>query len=172
MKIAFGVPAVTAHREYKPPFRAPAFPSRIRQRPGSVVDLTCQWPLSGVPAPESAPTAGLFGPKRTEKKRDPLNHYDKGTLMMNKQIAVFFGFTLTLGIAQGVFAAGVDTRIERRHDVVESTADRVEDKQDFREERRDCVGDGPDCRSDNRQDKRQDTVERVEDRVDDRQDRR
>ena len=69
-------------------------------------------------------------------------------------------------------AAGIDTRVERRHDVVENTADRVDDKQDFREERRDCVGEGPDCRSDNRQDKRQDAVDRVEDRVHDRQDRR
>ena len=71
-----------------------------------------------------------------------------------------------------MLAAGIDTRVERRHDAVENTADRVEDKQDFREERRDCVGDGPDCRSDNRQDKRQDTVDRAEDRVDDRRDRR
>ena len=69
-------------------------------------------------------------------------------------------------------AAGVGTRVERRHDAVDNTADRVDDKQDFREERRDCVGDGPDCRSDNRQDKRQDTVDRAEDRVDDRRDRR
>jgi hypothetical protein len=71
-----------------------------------------------------------------------------------------------------MLAAGVGTRVERRHDTVENTADRVDDKQDFREERRDCVGDGPDCRSDNRQDKRQDTVDRAEGRVDDRQDRR
>ena len=71
-----------------------------------------------------------------------------------------------------ILAAGVGTRVERRHDAVDNTADRVDDKQDFREERRDCVGDGPDCRSDNRQDKRQDTVDRAEDRVDDRQDRR
>ena len=71
-----------------------------------------------------------------------------------------------------ILAAGVDTRVERRRDSVENTADRVEDKQDFREERRDCVGDGPDCRSDNRQDKRGDTVDRAEDRVDDRRDRR
>ena len=71
-----------------------------------------------------------------------------------------------------ILAAGVDTRVERRHDAVDNTADRVDDKQDHREERRDCVGDGPDCRSDNRQDKRQDTVDRADDRVDDRQDRR
>ena len=71
-----------------------------------------------------------------------------------------------------MLAAGVDTRVERRHDAVDNTADRVDDKQDHREERRDCVGDGPDCRSDNRQDKRQDTVDRADDRVDDRQDRR
>ena len=71
-----------------------------------------------------------------------------------------------------VVAAGVDTRVERRHDVVDNTEDRIEDKQDFREERRDCVGDGADCRSDNRQDKRSDTVDRAADRVDDRQDRR
>ena len=43
-----------------------------------------------------------------------------------------------------ILAAGVDTRVERRHDAVDNTADRVDDKQDFREERRDCVGDGPD----------------------------
>ena len=71
-----------------------------------------------------------------------------------------------------ILAAGVGTRAERRHDAVDNTEDRIDDKQDFREERRDCVGDGPDCRSDNRQDKRQDTVDRTEDRVDDRQDRR
>ena len=71
-----------------------------------------------------------------------------------------------------MLAAGVDTRVERRQDAVENTADRVDDKQDFREERRDCVGEGPDCRSDNRQDKRSDTVDRAEDRVDDRRDRR
>lgn len=71
-----------------------------------------------------------------------------------------------------MLAAGIDTRIERRHDAVENTADRVDDKQDFREERRDCMGDGPDCRSDNRQDKRGDTIDRAEDRIDDRQDRR
>jgi len=71
-----------------------------------------------------------------------------------------------------MLAAGADTRVERRHDAVQNTADRVDDKQDFREERRDCVGEGPDCRSDNRQDKRQDTVDRAEDRVDDRRDRR
>ncbi len=40
--------------------------------------------------------------------------------------------------AQIMLAAGIDTRVERRHDAVENTADRVEDKQDFREERRDC----------------------------------
>ena len=74
--------------------------------------------------------------------------------------------------APTMLAAGFDTRVERRHDAVENTADRVDDKQDFREERRDCVGDGPDCRSDNRQDKRGDTVDRAEDRVDDRRDRR
>ena len=39
-----------AYRKFKPPFRAAAVPSRIRQRLGSVVDLTCQWPLSDVPA--------------------------------------------------------------------------------------------------------------------------
>lgn len=71
-----------------------------------------------------------------------------------------------------MLAAGVDTRIERRHDAVDNTADRIDDKQDFRQERRDCVGDGPDCRSENRQDKRQDTVDRAENRVDDRRDRR
>jgi hypothetical protein len=71
-----------------------------------------------------------------------------------------------------MLAAGMDTRVERRHDAVENTGNRVDDKQDFREERRDCVGEGPDCRSDNRQDKRQDTVDRAEDRVDDRRDRR
>jgi hypothetical protein len=75
-------------------------------------------------------------------------------------------------VAPIMLAAGIDTRVERRHDALENTTDRVEDKQDFREERRDCVGDGPDCRSDNRQDKRQDTVDRAEDRVDDRRDRR
>jgi hypothetical protein len=71
-----------------------------------------------------------------------------------------------------MLAAGIDTRVERRHDVVDNAEDRIDDKQDFREERRDCTGEGPECRSDNRQDKRQDTVDRAEDRIDDRQDRR
>lgn len=92
---------------------------------------------------------------------------------MNKQtITLFCSAILTLGIGQAGYAAGMDTRVERRHDAVDNTADRVEDKQDFREQRRDCVGDGPDCRSDNRQDKRQNTVNRAEDRVNDRQQRR
>ena len=55
------------------------------------------------------------------------------------------------------FAARVDTR--------QNTADRVDDKQDTHEERRDCTGEGADCRSDNRQDKGSDTVDRTEDRV-------
>ena len=42
---------------------------------------------------------------------------------------------------------------------------------EFREERRDRVGDGPDCRSDNRQDKREDRRGRAVDRVEDRGDR-
>ena len=75
-----------------------------------------------------------------------------------------------------LLAAGVEHRVDRRQDrrqdAVENTGDRLEDKQDFREQRRDCVGDGPDCRSDNRQDKRQDTVNRGQDRVQDRRDRR
>lgn len=79
---------------------------------------------------------------------------------------------IALGFMQTAVGAGMDTRVERRQDSVENTADRVEDKQEFREERRDCVGDGPDCRSDNRQDKRQDTVDRAENRINDRQDRR
>ena len=91
---------------------------------------------------------------------------------MKKQIAILCGAVIALGIAQSGYAAGVDTRVERRHDAVENTADRVDDKQEFREQRRDCVGDGPDCRSDNRQDKRHDTVDRAEDRVEDRRDRR
>jgi len=77
-----------------------------------------------------------------------------------------------LAFSQSSIAAGRDTRIERRVDARHNTADRVNDKQDFREERRDCVGDGADCRSENRQDKRQDTVDRTEDRIDDRRDRR
>lgn len=77
-----------------------------------------------------------------------------------------------LAFSQSSISAGIDTRIERRTDVRQNSAQRVNDKQDFREDRRDCVGDGVDCRSDNRQDKRQDSVERTEDRVDDRRDRR
>ena len=77
-----------------------------------------------------------------------------------------------LAFSQSSIAAGVDTRIERRADVRQNTADRVNDKQDFREERRDCVGDGANCRSENRQEKRQDTAERAMDRADDRRDRR
>ena len=92
---------------------------------------------------------------------------------MNKQTtALLCGAILTLGISQASFAAGMNTRVERRHDAVENTDDRVNDKQDFREQRRDCVGEGPDCRSDNRQDKRQDAADRAGDRVNDRQDRR
>ncbi|NOR79446.1 MAG: hypothetical protein GQ529_01230, partial [Methyloprofundus sp.] len=49
-----------------------------------------------------------------------------------------------LAFSQSGIAAGVDTRIERRSDSRQNTADRVNDKQDFREERRDCVGDGAD----------------------------
>jgi hypothetical protein len=71
-----------------------------------------------------------------------------------------------------LLALGVDTRIQRRHDMVDNTEDRLDDKQDFREERRDCTGEGADCRAENRQDKRQDAVERTEDRIDDRQGRR
>ena len=91
---------------------------------------------------------------------------------MNKQALLITGMALGLAFSHVAIAAGVDTRVERRHDAVENTADRVEDKQEFREQRRDCVGDGPDCRSENRQDKRQDTVDRAEDRVDDRRERR
>ena len=77
-----------------------------------------------------------------------------------------------LVISQSSIAAGVGTRIERRTDHRQNTADRVDDKQDFREERRDCIGDGAGCRSDNRQEKREDTVDRAQDRADDRRDRR
>ena len=92
--------------------------------------------------------------------------------MKKQQTMIVFGITLALGITQASFAAGMDTRIERRHDAVGNTADRLDDKQDFRQQRRDCVGDGPDCRSDNRQDKRQDAVDRADDRIDDRRERR
>ena len=61
---------------------------------------------------------------------------------------------------------------ERRQDRRGNTADRIDDKQGFRQERRDCVGDGANCRSDNRQDKREDTGDRTEDRIEDRRDRR
>jgi hypothetical protein len=71
-----------------------------------------------------------------------------------------------------IIAAGPGTRIERRHDMRNNSRDRVDDKQDFREERRDCTGGGADCRSDNRQDKRSDTVDRAQERGDDRRDRR
>ncbi len=71
-----------------------------------------------------------------------------------------------------VVAIGVVDRVDRRGDHRDNRHDRVDDKQEFREERRDCVGDGADCRSDNRQDKRHDTVDRAEERVDDRRDRR
>ncbi|NOQ16595.1 MAG: hypothetical protein GQ581_06010 [Methyloprofundus sp.] len=77
-----------------------------------------------------------------------------------------------LAFSQSSIAVGVDTRIERRSDVRQNTADRVNDKQDFREERRDCVGDGADCRSDNRQEKRRDTADRAVDHANDRRDRR
>jgi hypothetical protein len=92
--------------------------------------------------------------------------------MMKRQTITLVAAVAILGATEAALAAGLDTRVERRHDAVQNTADRVDDKQDFREERRDCVGDGPDCRSDNRQDKRHDTVDRAEDRVDDRRDRR
>ena len=91
---------------------------------------------------------------------------------MKNRTVYFFSTLLVLGIGQSAFAAGVDTRVERRHDAVENTADRIDDQQEFREQRRDCVGEGPDCRSENRQDSRQDAVDRAEDRVDDRRERR
>ena len=97
--------------------------------------------------------------------------------MLNKRIhvALICGVTalcLVLASSAIIFAAGPATRVERRVDVQQNTGDRVDDKQDTREERRDCTGEGADCRSDNQQDKRSDTVDRTEDRVDDRQDRR
>lgn len=53
---------------------------------------------------------------------------------MNKQTtALLCGAILTLGMSQAGYAAGMDTRVERRNDVVDNTADRVDDKQDFRE---------------------------------------
>ena len=35
-------------------------------------------------------------------------------------------------------STGNDTRVERRRDVMENTGDRLDNKQDFREERSDC----------------------------------
>ena len=69
-------------------------------------------------------------------------------------------------------AVGPRDRVDRRQDHRQNAGDRADDKQDFRQERRDCTGNGADCRSDNRQDKRSDSVDRAQDRVDDRQDRR
>ena len=43
-------------------------------------------------------------------------------------------------------------------------SDGVEDRVDFRQERRDCVGEGADCRSENRQDLHQDRRDRADDR--------
>ena len=68
--------------------------------------------------------------------------------------------------------AGVTKGSERRHDRRDNTADRIDDKQDFREGRRDCVGDGANCRQDNRKEKRHDTADRADERNDDRRDRR
>jgi hypothetical protein len=39
----------------------------------------------------------------------------------------------------------VESRWDRREDAVENTVDGVQDRSKFRQERRDCVGDGPDC---------------------------
>jgi hypothetical protein len=103
---------------------------------------------------------------------EPVQHRPRSATINTQTVAVHCAPTLILGITQAGYAAGTDTRIERRHDAVENTGDRLEDKQEFREERRDCIGEGPGCRSDNRQDKRQDTVDGAADRVDDRRDRR
>ena len=96
----------------------------------------------------------------------------------SKKIALALALAGPL-MAPGVWAdtaLRVDERIEsrqdRREDAVENTASGVNDRQEFREERRDCVGKGHDCRQDNRHDRAQDSVERTQDRVDDRQDRR
>ena len=52
---------------------------------------------------------------------------------MNKQTsAILCGAILTLGISQASFAAGMDTRVERRHDAVDNTAERVNDRQNRR----------------------------------------
>ena len=40
-------------------------------------------------------------------------------------------------MSQAGYAAGMDTPCQRRNDVVDNTADRVDDKQDFREQRQD-----------------------------------
>jgi hypothetical protein len=64
-----------------------------------------------------------------------------------------------------------DLRQDRREDRRENTAGGVEDRHEFREERRDCVGDSPDCRSDNREDKRDDRQEQTGDRMQDRGER-
>ena len=72
-------------------------------------------------------------------------------------------------------AIGMEDRIknrqERRGDAVDNTAQGIEDRQDFREQRRDCVGDGANCRQDNRHDKVNDSRNRAQDRKGDRQGR-
>lgn len=47
----------------------------------------------------------------------------------------------------------------------------MKDRHEFRDERRDCVGNGVNCRSENRQDKRDNRQDRAVDRVKDSGDR-
>jgi hypothetical protein len=79
---------------------------------------------------------------------------------------------LALSIVTGCLVfpgmALADLRVDDRR---ENAGDGIEDRVEFRKERRDCVGDGPDCRSDNRQDKRDDRRYRAVDRVEDRGER-
>jgi len=88
--------------------------------------------------------------------------------------SLIFVPTLLLSTTANAVGMGdrIDNRQERRGDAVDNTAQGVEDRQDFREQRRDCVGDGADCRQDNRHEKVNDSVDRTENRQNDRQDRR
>ena len=62
----------------------------------------------------------------------------------------------------------VDSRQGRRGDRRENTVDGIEDRHEFREGRRDSVGEGPEARVDNRKDKRGDRRDRTVNRADDR----
>jgi hypothetical protein len=88
-----------------------------------------------------------------------------------RQISALVGPVIGLGLApasqDSLFDDAVrmddqlESRWERREDAVENTVDGVQDRHEFREEHRDCVGDGSDCRQDNQHDRAEDSVDRA-----------